>query len=129
MSVEKSYPGFTFTQDNGIIMEANYAQIEKELNSIVGVIVDTVPTEQIYLFGSYAYGKPNVDSDIDLYVVLKDDTKMREVEAMDAIGLAIFDKRTRPVDVLTLKSSRFSYRKENPTLERKVAAEGIKIYG
>ena len=110
-------------------MKANYAQIENELNSIIGVIVDTVPTEQIYLFGSYAYGKPDIDSDIDLYVVLKDDTKMREVEAMDAIGLAIFEKRTKSIDVLTLKSSRFSYRKENPTLERKVATEGIKIYG
>ena len=110
-------------------MKSSYEKIKKELNSIVDVIVDTVPTEQIYLFGSYAYGEPGVDSDVDLYVVLKDDTKMREVEAMDAIGLAMFDKRTITVDVLTLKSSKFSYRKENPTLERTVATEGIKIYG
>jgi len=110
-------------------MKLNYTKIKKELSPIIGAIVSTVPTEQIYLFGSYAYGKPSDNSDIDLYVVLKDDIKMREVEAMDAIGLAIFDKRTKPVDVLALKSSRFGYRKENPTLERKVATEGIKIYG
>jgi len=29
--------------------------------------------EKIILFGSYAYGNPNEDSDIDLYVVTKDD--------------------------------------------------------
>jgi len=110
-------------------MRSNYIKIKKELNIIVKAIVAIVPTEQIYLFGSYAYGKPNSDSDIDLYVVLKDDAKMRELEAMDAIGLAIFDKRTKPVDVLALKLSKFLYRKENPTLERKVATEGIKIYG
>ncbi|NOQ29806.1 MAG: nucleotidyltransferase domain-containing protein [Helicobacteraceae bacterium] len=29
--------------------------------------------KQIILFGSYAYGKPNEDSDVDLYVVTNDD--------------------------------------------------------
>jgi len=29
--------------------------------------------EKIVLFGSYAYGEPNENSDIDLYVVTKDD--------------------------------------------------------
>ena len=29
--------------------------------------------EKIILFGSYAYGKPNEDSDIDLYIVTNDD--------------------------------------------------------
>jgi len=28
--------------------------------------------EKVILFGSYAYGTPNEDSDIDLYVVTKD---------------------------------------------------------
>jgi len=110
-------------------MNEIYVEIKKELNALVGTIIKVVPTAQIYLFGSYAYGTPNKNSDIDLYVVLKDDTPMRELEAIDAIGLAIFDKRTKPVDVLALKSSKFLYRKENPTLERKVATEGIKIYG
>lgn len=30
--------------------------------------------EVVILFGSYAYGEPNKDSDLDLFVVLKDDT-------------------------------------------------------
>lgn len=29
--------------------------------------------EKVILFGSYAYGKPNEDSDVDLYIVTSDD--------------------------------------------------------
>ena len=29
--------------------------------------------DKVILFGSYAYGTPNIDSDIDLYVVTKDE--------------------------------------------------------
>jgi len=29
--------------------------------------------DKVILFGSYAYGTPHIDSDIDLYVVTKDD--------------------------------------------------------
>ncbi len=32
----------------------------------------TIDPEKVILFGSYAYGEPNIDSDIDLYVVTKD---------------------------------------------------------
>lgn len=32
-----------------------------------------VDPESVVLFGSYAYGKPDENSDIDLYVVTKDD--------------------------------------------------------
>jgi predicted nucleotidyltransferase len=32
-----------------------------------------VDPEQIVVFGSYAHGKPNMDSDLDLYVVTKDE--------------------------------------------------------
>ncbi|MDR3110323.1 MAG: nucleotidyltransferase domain-containing protein, partial [Planctomycetaceae bacterium] len=38
-------------------------KIADELETIKNIIVQTVPVEQIYLFGSYAYGTPNEDSD------------------------------------------------------------------
>ena len=37
--------------------------IKQELDEITKVIADTVPVESIYLFGSYAYGAPNKDSE------------------------------------------------------------------
>jgi predicted nucleotidyltransferase len=103
--------------------------IKDELEILTRIIVETVPVEQIYLFGSYAYGTPHKDSDLDLYVVLKDDAPMREVEAMDAIYIASYKKKTMPLDLLILKKNRFLDRKNAPTLERKIAREGIRIYG
>ena len=32
-----------------------------------------IDPEKVILFGSYAYGSPNQDSDIDLYIVTKED--------------------------------------------------------
>lgn len=110
----------------GVSMEK---QVLDELNILKDIIVETVPVEQIMLFGSYAYGTPHKDSDLDLYVVLKDDIQMRELDAIRAIYRAIGDKKTMPVDVLAGKKSRFDYRKTGLTLERKIAREGMVLYG
>jgi predicted nucleotidyltransferase len=47
--------------------------------------------ESIYLFGSFAYGTPSKDSDsdLDLYVVFKDELPMREIDAIIAISIVI----------------------------------------
>jgi predicted nucleotidyltransferase len=112
-----------------LIMQNDITAIKPELDMLTKIIVDTVPVEQIYLFGSYAYGTPHKDSDFDLYIVLKDETPMRELDAMDAIGLAIDDVKTKATDLLALKLNRFLDRKTGATLERKVAREGVKLYG
>jgi predicted nucleotidyltransferase len=103
--------------------------VKQEINILTDVIVKTVPVEEIYLFGSYAHGTPHSDSDLDLYVVLKDDTEMRELDAMLEIGKAISRKKSIPVDILASKKNRFLDRKEAPTLERQIEQQGIKVYG
>ncbi len=42
---------------------------KKKISNIVSSIVAKCAPERIILFGSYAYGKPTRDSDIDLFVV------------------------------------------------------------
>jgi predicted nucleotidyltransferase len=105
------------------------ATIESELNTLKEIIVNTVPVEQIYLFGSYASGMPHKDSDLDLYVVLNDDVQMRLIDAITKIRLAIGRKKTMPVDILANTLSRYHERAKGPTIERKISREGIKIYG
>ena len=105
------------------------ASIRAELDMLKDIIIQTVPVEQIILFGSYAYGTPHKDSDIDLYVVLKDDVPIRDIDAAIKIRLAIDRKKTMPVDLVVKKQNRFIQRKNDPTLERKIAREGICIYG
>ncbi|MEA3476431.1 MAG: nucleotidyltransferase domain-containing protein [Candidatus Cloacimonadota bacterium] len=42
---------------------------EKQINEIVKRIVENYFPERIILFGSYAYGSPTKDSDLDLLIV------------------------------------------------------------
>ena len=41
------------------------------IDDIVNNLVNSLNPEQIILFGSYAYGEPNEDSDLDLLIVTK----------------------------------------------------------
>ena len=105
------------------------SEIKQNLDEISRIIANTVPVESIYLFGSYAYGTPTKDSDLDLYVVFKDEMAMRELEAIRSIRMAIYPVKIMPMDILGLKRTRFDDRKIYATLERKIVREGIKLYG
>ena len=104
-------------------------KIQTELDKLKEIIAKTLPIDQIYLFGSYAYGNPHKDSDLDLYVVLKDEVEIREIDASIEIMSAICDVKTMPVDIITTKKSRYLWLKNGPTMERKIAREGILLYG
>lgn len=45
------------------------AHIEQTLNEIVRRLVADYQPEKIILFGSYAYGEPHEDSDLDLLII------------------------------------------------------------
>ncbi|GHU75234.1 hypothetical protein FACS189461_1100 [Spirochaetia bacterium] len=102
---------------------------KRNLTEIKAAILKTVPVEQMYLFGSYAVGKPHKDSDLDIYVVISDDTPYRATDAISIIYNAIYDKKTMPVDILVSKKSQFEDRRLGPTIEKEVAANGKLLYG
>jgi predicted nucleotidyltransferase len=102
--------------------------IEAQLNTITDTIVNTVPVNQIYLFGSYAYGTPKDDSDLDLYVIVPDNTG-REIDIAIDIKKAIRKRELMPVDLLVSTISRFNDRITAPTLERRVHEQGRLVYG
>jgi len=104
-------------------------EVQTELNKLKELIINAIPVEQIYLFGSYAYGIPRKNSDLDLYVVLKDEVQMRELDAGLQISIAIARKKSMPVDIITKKKKDFLNRLDDFTLERKVNRDGILIYG
>jgi len=45
--------------------------------------------EKIIVFGSYAYGEPNDDSDLDLYVVTKDDFTPKSWKENNTLYLSV----------------------------------------
>jgi len=105
------------------------AAVKAEVNKLKELIINAIPVEQIYLFGSHAYGTPRKDSDLDFYVVLKDEVQMRDLDAGLQIRFAIIHEKSMPVDIVAKKKTDFISRLDDFTLERKVSREGIRIYG
>ncbi len=48
-------------------------EMEKKIQEITDKIVREYQPEKIILFGSYAWGKPTKDSDVDIFIVKKTD--------------------------------------------------------
>lgn len=104
-------------------------KIKEELQMLIDIIIGIVPVEQIFLFGSYANGTPHAESDLDIFVVIKENADIREIDAMKLINKAIRDKKTMPVDVVVSKFSDFNQRKYTPSIERQIEQEGVMLYG
>lgn len=104
------------------------AEIKKELDILVNAICNNMKVNEIYLFGSYAYGKPTKDSDFDIYVVIPDNS-VRPLIAMQQLGFAISSYQKRPVDLLVSNSSSFNKRKNIVScIESEVVKKGVKLY-
>ena len=99
--------------------------IQNDLNNIVSIIENLLPNAKIYLFGSYANGEYNSDSDLDLCVVAPS-FNMRQTDIRFMIRNAIKDKTTLPLDILTFTSDTFEERaKSKSTLQYTIRNEGV----
>jgi predicted nucleotidyltransferase len=111
-------------------MKKEAAHLQPDLAAVTKIIAGSIPIEAIYLFGSYAYGAPEEDSDIDLYLVFKDDMQMREYEALAAARKLMFGILNKSIDLLGHKKEKFLYRSTGfATIEKDVVQKGIKLYG
>jgi predicted nucleotidyltransferase len=104
-------------------------KVQEQIDKIKDIIVQTIPVEQVYLFGSYAYGTPRDDSDLDFYVVMKDDAPYQEIDAEGILNIAVSGKKSMATDILVIKKARFDYRRSAATLSREVATRGVLLYG
>ncbi len=68
---------------------------DKKITKIISEVVDKIKNEyqpeKIILFGSYAYGKPNNDSDLDLFIVK--DTEKRRPERFVEVSKIVHDSQ------------------------------------
>jgi predicted nucleotidyltransferase len=104
--------------------------VNEEIIAIKDNILDTVgeACEKIILFGSYAYGNPHANSDFDFFVILKDDTE-KPILVLQKIYRSLAKKPMPiPVDVLANYKSRFEWRSSQPTIERRIAKDGVVLY-
>lgn len=73
------------------------APVSKTLPLAVKRIAETLHPEKIILFGSYAYGNPTPDSDVDLLVVME--TRASSADRSWAVSRLLIP-RPFPVDIL-----------------------------
>jgi predicted nucleotidyltransferase len=102
--------------------------IQRDLETITKAITANTQTVAIYLFGSYAYGQPHDDSDLDIYVVIPD-TDVDTLELGGKIRFDLYKKITMPLDLLIGKQSVFNRRSKMLTLENIIEQQGVKLYG
>ena len=80
------------------VQPIGFAPVTAELlKNIIQRIVAGVQPQKIILFGSYAYGAPSPDSDLDILVIM--DTKERPAERVLAIS-RLLRPRPFPMDIL-----------------------------
>jgi len=102
--------------------------ISSEISNLIKEIKNVVSAEKIYLFGSYAYGNPTEDSDIDLCVVT-DDVNMRKLDIIRKIRKSISNVATMPIDLVVYYNHEFTERATlDCTMEHKIAHEGVDLY-
>jgi predicted nucleotidyltransferase len=122
--------------------------INDEILAIKDLIVANSDCEQVYLFGSYAYGTPREDgdplgpSDYDFYIVLNDNAGnpmqvTGDIEvAFGHMRLALWKEDWRlgqkktyiPVDFVAGYRSRFEERSKDFPFEHTIAEKGVLLY-
>lgn len=100
---------------------------EETINSLAQEIKTRVNPQKIILFGSYAWGRPTEDSDIDLFIVM--DSDLRRDERAKRIS-GFFPNRVFPLDIIAYTPSEleFSLKRGNFFIEE-VLAKGKVLYG
>ena len=97
------------------------------LTHIKESILRYVPAKYIYLFGSHAYGEPNEDSDIDIYLVVPDDTGNLSILYGNIIG-DLSDKKIFMIDLKMNRESNFNIRKTGSYFEETIVNKGVLLY-
>ena len=88
----------------------------------------------VMLFGSYAYGTPHTDSDLDIFVVLNENTMPATFKEKQALYLKV-SPYTRsvakqiPIDLIVHTIPMFEHFKETKSnLSKEILQKGIIIY-
>ncbi|HNN13012.1 MAG TPA: nucleotidyltransferase domain-containing protein [Anaerolineales bacterium] len=104
-----------------------FPPVAKTLPPAIQRIVSELKPEKIILFGSYAYGTPTPDSDVDLLVVMR--TRAKTIDRYVMVS-NILDPREFPVDIIvkTPKELREEQKKKSGFFLREIITKGKVLY-
>ena len=102
-------------------------KVQEAIDDATQRLVAEFQPEQIWLFGSYAWGEPDEHSDLDFYVVLRESHErplaraQRAHRCLRGLGMA------KDVMVATAEAAE-RFGRLRPTLTFKIFREGVKLY-
>lgn len=102
--------------------------MNEEIQNIIKQFVKILNPLKIYLFGSFARGNENIESDYDFYIIMNKNFQVTN-ETISKAYLSLKGIKRRPVDIIINNESVFTERAEFiNTLENTVVQEGILVY-
>lgn len=100
---------------------------EDKITIIIQKLVETYQPNKIYLFGSYAWGVPTIDSDLDLMIIVAGSFE-KPYRRMKPAYQALRGMKV-PKDILVYTEDEFeTYASEPSSLFYKIKKEGIKLF-
>jgi len=100
-----------------------------KIDFIKTLILESVSKEvikKVYLFGSYAYGEPNEDSDIDLCVVIGNEYRRSDIY-LD-IAMNLYENKIIPCDLLVYNEKYFVGSESGRSIEDVIMGNGVLLY-
>jgi predicted nucleotidyltransferase len=109
------------------VRPVGFPPVAETLPGAIERIVSKLRPEKIILFGSYAYGNPTPDSDVDLLVIMN--TKAKEIDRYVAVSNLLYPRQF-PVDILvkTPKEIEEASGKKGNFFLREILTKGKVIY-
>lgn len=112
----KNYPNLPFVEKLPYILDF---MLDNEFKQNI---------KKIYLFGSYVYGRPDEDSDLDFCVIIDDEISKYRREVSLKIKIKLFDENVIPNDILVYNEEKF-YGYTNPQgIESVIIKRGKLLY-
>jgi predicted nucleotidyltransferase len=110
-----------------IVRPVGFPPVAETLPGAIERIVLNLNPEKIILFGSYAYGNPTPDSDVDLLVIMR--TKAKDVDRYVAVSNLLYPRQF-PVDILvkTPREIEKESRKKGNFFLREILTKGKVLY-
>lgn len=115
-------------------MTASVKTVDDTLKKQIIIALEPIGIQMIVLFGSYAYGLPSNDSDIDLLVVTSDNYIPGSFSEKQKISLKInnalsFIRKNFPLDVIVHTKPMYqNFIHMNSAFQREISTKGIVLY-
>ena len=98
--------------------------LKKKIQGIADKIAKEFKPEKIILFGSYAWGRPGPDSDVDLFI-MKETQNTRELAS--EIDGSIFP-RPFPIDIIIYRPAHAKRRRQKDFFIKNIFEKGRVLY-